>query len=88
MIMPWQNCRVKTASIGDDGEVTIRLVNLPQLGGDVTTHFERDFFAAESQRKEMLAIALTAVTTGLHANVQLQSTTENSRIMDIAVVRP
>ena len=85
--MPWQNCRVKTASIDRNDVVYIRLINLPELGGDVATHFERTFLAESAQRKEMLAIALTAITTGLHVNVLLESTTERATIHSIAVVR-
>jgi hypothetical protein len=87
MIMPWQNCRVKTAGIDRNDQVFIRLVNLPQLGGNVTTNFDRSFLAESPQRKEMLATALTAITTGLHVNVLLESTTENSTIHAISVVR-
>jgi hypothetical protein len=87
MIMPWQNCRVKTAGIDRNDRVYIRLVNLPQLGGDVTTPFEESFLAETPQRKEMLATALTAITTGLHVSVLLEATTADSTIHAISVVR-
>jgi hypothetical protein len=79
--MPFYNCRVKSAGASHDNEVRIRLENL------APPDFDHNFFAIPSQRREMLATALTAITTGLPVNVELHSTDVNARIMNFAIIR-
>jgi hypothetical protein len=81
MIMAFYNCRVKSAGAGHDNEVRIRLENMG------APDFDHNFFAIPSQRREMLATALTAITTGLPVNAQLDSTVENETIMNLAIIR-
>jgi hypothetical protein len=70
----WFRCRVVSAGPADDGVIYIQLT---EVNGAWT---ERWFGALEEYKREMLATALTAMSTGYTAQTELSSTDEYSVI--------
>ena len=70
----WYDCDVIRAGPGGDGSIYIML-------RDKAAAFDSTWFVAlPAQQKEMLATALTAVTTGLSVRASLDAITENTQI--------
>ena len=67
----WFQCRVVKAGPANDSKIYIRLA---------TSGWERWFFAIEAFEKEMLATALTAISTGYDVDALLETTDEYGRI--------
>ena len=76
----WYNCDVIRA--GPGGEGTTIYIWLRDKGGafDTTT-----FIANPAQQKELLATALTALTTRLSVLTALDATTENTQLNKLYV---
>jgi len=70
----WYTCTVEQAGTGWKNHVYIRLSD---TGGSFTNVC---FVAPDGRKKEMLAIALTAMTNGKNVSVNLSSTTGGSVI--------
>jgi len=70
----WYTCTVDKAGTGWKDHVYIRL---SETGGSFTNVC---FVAPDGRKKEMLAIALTAMTTGKNVSVKLSSTIPGSVI--------
>jgi len=73
----WYKCTVEKAGTGWRDHVYIRLSD---TGGSFTNVC---FVAPDGRKKEMLAIALTAMTTGKNVSVNLSSTTPGSVILEV-----
>ena len=73
----WYTCTVEKAGSGWRDHVYIRLSD---TGGSFTNVC---FVAPDGRKKEMLAIALTAMTTGKNVSVNLSSTTPGSVILEV-----
>lgn len=67
----WFQCRVVRTGPADDGKIYIRLAS---------NQWERWFSANDAFEKEMLATALTAISTGCDVDAQLNTTDEYGRI--------
>jgi len=80
---PWYVCEVRRAGPSDDTEIYIWLVKKSGPG----RNFDHWFKAAASQRKEMLATALTAITTGLRVDAFLPSTANYATIERLYITR-
>jgi PASTA domain len=74
----WVRCRVMRAGPADDSKIYIRLAE--KQGA-----WERWFSAIEAFEKEMLATALTAISTGNEVEVLLETLDEYGRIMRLYV---
>jgi hypothetical protein len=74
--MPWHTCDVVRTGPAEDGTIFIRLRD---VGGAFPSRW---FPAAGPTKREMLATALTAITTGLHVNAFLTSTTEYQGVVN------
>jgi hypothetical protein len=85
MIMAAQfyTCEVRRAGASDDGDVYIHLKRRPGRG----TTFDWWFKAAPSKRREMLATALTAITTGLRVDAYLDDTNQYETIQRLYIIR-
>jgi hypothetical protein len=86
--MPWHNCRVDSTGVNASGEVAIRLQDTNGNFGDTSGPNPRWFEPSPSSRREMLAMALTAISTGLlvAANLESEAREENSRIAILHVL--
>ena len=73
----WYTCTVDRAGTGWNDHVYIML---SATGGSFTNVC---FTAPDGRKKEMLAIALTAMTTGKNVSVNLSSTTPGSVILEV-----
>ena len=73
----WYTCTVDKAGTGWKDHVYIRLSD---TGGSFTNVC---FVAPDGRKKEMLAIALTAMTTGKNVSVNLSGTTPGSVILEM-----
>ena len=73
----WYKCTVEKAGIGWMNHVYIRLSD---TGGSFTNVC---FVAPDGRKKEMLAIALTAMTNGKNVLVKLSGTTGGSVILEM-----
>jgi len=73
----WYTCTVDKAGTGWKDHVYIRLSD---TGGSFTNVC---FVAPDGRKKEMLAIALTAMTTGKNVSVNLRGTTPGSVILEM-----
>jgi len=73
----WYTCTVEKAGIGWANHVYIRLSD---TGGSFTNVC---FVAPDGRKKEMLAIALTAMTNGKNVLVKLSGTTGGSVILEM-----
>jgi hypothetical protein len=74
--MPWHTCDVVRVGPAEDGTIFIRLRD---VGGAFPSRW---FPAVTSMRREMLTTALTAITTRLHVNADLTSTTEYQGVVN------
>jgi hypothetical protein len=73
-VAAWYNCDVIRTGPGGDGNIYIML-------RDKAGAFDSTWFVAlPAQQKEMLATALTAVTTRLSVRVSLDATAEYTQI--------
>src|SRR4051794_18205505 len=77
--MPGYFCEVTRAGIADDGEVYI---GLRDLDGSFTSRWYK---AAPNCRKEMLATALAALSTGIKVDTNLDSSAEYSVVHHLYV---
>ena len=68
----WYQCKVDKAGPAEDGTIYISL-NCPG-------NFSCWFSATEGMKKEMLSVALTAITTNLKVEVQVTGTIERGKI--------
>lgn len=84
MAAQFYTCEVKRAGANDDGEVYIRL---QRFRPGRAQPFDWWFKAAPSKRREMLATALTAITTGLHVDAYMDSTNEYETIQRLYIIR-
>lgn len=66
----WHGCHVRQTGVVEDGRT---LISLREDSGSAWTG-DRWFVAVETARREMLAVALTAITTDMQVSVQLTST--------------
>jgi hypothetical protein len=71
----WFSCRVERAGAADDGRIYLSLTDL-----GVPPKFGYWFYAIDAMKREMLATALTAISTGLAVEVALESTDEYSQV--------
>ncbi len=78
----WANCEVLSTGVAEDGAT---LIQLRSVGGEFPARWFRG--TIEEAKKQMLATALTAITTGLHVIVFLESPTEYSQVLRIYVSR-
>jgi hypothetical protein len=69
----WYTCRVRRVGPADDGKIYVWLV-------DVNGSFDHWFFALDSIKREVLSVALTALSLGLTIEVALDSTDVYSQI--------
>jgi hypothetical protein len=76
----WFDCEVDYVGPADDGVIYIRL----REGNGA---FDRWFKACDSHKREMLATAFTAITTGLRVKAALDTTDEYGTIMRLSVYR-
>jgi hypothetical protein len=74
----WFRCRVTKAGAADDSKIYIRL-------GEKQGAWERWYSAIEAFEKEMLATALTAISTGNEVEVQLETVDEYGRVLRLYV---
>ncbi len=75
-------CRVVRAGPNDDGNIALMLT-------DANGAFTNRWFGANPQiRKETLATALAAVSTGLHVDAMLSSADEFSLVDKCHLLRP
>ena len=77
----WFTCRVQLAGPAEDGKIYIHLKD--ELGA-----FESWFFAYDSIKQEMLATALTAISTGFPVSAALTSSDEYSQIERLYIKQP
>lgn len=73
-------CKVSRAGVKEDGTI---LINIKDVNGSFDWRW---FFAPVSVRKESLATALAAVTTGLQVEAHLDSISEYSYLKGIYLV--
>lgn len=80
------NCHITRVSpmIGTSGEAVV-LIALTDLGGAFA---DRWFQADELVRREVLALALTAVSSGLRVSVELDSEEQWSTAKFVCLLRP
>jgi hypothetical protein len=76
----WFACNVTMTGPAETGEIYIRL---REVGGQ----FEKWFSAVGQERKEMLATALTAISTGYRVTAALSTTDEYGTINRLYVTR-
>jgi hypothetical protein len=75
-------CQVSQTGPSENGEV---YVNLTEKGGAFQNRW---FIATPSKRREILATALAAITTGFNVNVGLDSpAADSSQIHDMYITR-
>src|SRR6266850_4716857 len=74
----WFRCRVTKAGPAEDNKIYIRLA-------EKQGSWERWFSAIDAFKKEMLATALTAISTGNEVDVSLETIDEYGRIMRLYV---
>jgi len=77
----WYNCTVVRAGSGYGGATYIKLTD------ENGAFYNRWFLAANGQEKEMLAVALTAMTNNMKVNVGLSSASEFSYIYCIFLMQ-
>lgn len=78
----WFRCQVVRAGPNEDGNIGLLLT-------DVGGSFRDRWFGANPQiRKEVLATALAAVSTGLHVDVMLSSADEFSVVNRCYLLKP
>ena len=71
----WVNCKVTSTGPAEDGTVFIGLRSI-----NANPPFSAWFVAVESQKKEMLATALTAISTGNTVSTLLTDSKQYSTI--------
>lgn len=78
--MPWFHCHVNAAGANADGEIYILL-------DDTGAAFpaRTGFIADRSVKREMLATALTAISTGQTVGAELEAAVADSRIIALHV---
>lgn len=76
-------CEVRRAGPSDEGEIYIWLKSRPGSQNS----FDSWFKAAPSKRREMLATALTAITTGNRVDAYLDSTNQYEIIQRLYIIR-
>lgn len=74
-------CRVQRVGPAENGNIYINLK-------DESGAFDHWFFANEAIKKEMLATALTAISTGFLVAVALESTDAYAQINRFYIVKP
>ena len=77
----WVNSDVVRAGAAEDGTIFIRL---RPLANEFTARW---FVAANQVKKEQLATALTAITTQLHVNANIEARDQYSRLNRLYVAR-
>ena len=71
--MALKNYSVIEAGAAEDGEIYIKLRGVFSFAGGRPRTEDRWFCAFDSQRKEMLSVALTAITANLPVEAQLET---------------
>jgi len=77
----WVNSEVVRAGAAEDSTIYI---SLRPLGGEFTTRW---FVAATQVKREMLATALTSITTQLRVNANIEARDEYSTLNRLYVTR-
>ncbi len=77
----WFICEVGAAGPAEDGTIYIQLRD---VGGAFPLHW---YYAVSNERKEMLATALAAITSGFRVSAYLVSKDEYSQINRLYIVR-
>jgi hypothetical protein len=67
--MPWYNCQVTEAGPAGDGTETTPPVIYVALTDQAGTFSGQWFYAAENAKDQILAVALSAISTGFSVNV-------------------
>lgn len=81
--MPWYVCKVDSVGPQEDGQVNIKL-DAETADAWAGTRW---FVATDAVRKEMLAVALTALPLRLPVQARLSSTAEYTRIERLYIRR-
>jgi hypothetical protein len=80
----WLTCSVNAVGPTESGEI---MFQLKDLGDSPTWKDWRWFMAAETLKREILSVDLSALAAGLRVYVDLKSPDEESRINRLYMVR-